>query len=511
MRFGLINILVLLAAVGIGYYWYSNYYEPKITYDYDIIVVGSGLAGLTAAYEANFISSGEQKILILEKEQGYGGNSMKATSGINILNSPIQAKNKIKDSFSLFYNDTIKSGKNLSVPGLVSKLVGDSTNVYDFFTNLKVDLSQIGILGGHSVARTHRPAKTPVGYTLTSTLYKTILAENKNTTFYSNVTVVDLVYNKRTSTVQGVIYRKNINHELHTVYAKSVILATGGFVHDFSDINNGGESLLKKYVPHLMKFPTTNGPQAQGLGVKMAKRIGAGLVDMDQVQLHPTGFVDLTNRYDKKKFLAPELIRGVGAIILNQEGKRFCNEIGTRDYVTNRILKNAKKQNSDNIDQYEAYMVLNQKAVDNYGPNLQFYIKKGLIGKYDNFKQFSDRFGIDYSTLSQTINSYNKNVNGTKDEFGKVLFPQQFDINDVVYIAVICPSIHYTMGGLKMSNNGEILRPDGTPIKGLFGAGEVTGGVHGGNRLGGNSLLECAVYGRRAARAAVENTFRRTN
>ena len=511
MRFGLINILVLLAAAGIGYYWYTNYYEPKITYDYDIIVVGSGLAGLTAAYEANFISSGEQRILILEKEQGYGGNSMKATSGINILNSPVQAKNKIKDSYSLFYNDTIKSGKNLSVPGLVSKLVGDSTNVYDFFINLKVDLSQIGILGGHSVARTHRPAKTPVGYTLTSTLYKTILAENKNTTFYSNVTVVDLVYNKRASTVQGVIYRKNVNHELHTVYAKSVILASGGFGHDFSDINNGGESLLKKYVPHLMKFPTTNGPQAQGLGVKMAKRIGAGLVDMDQVQLHPTGFVDLTNRYDKKKFLAPELIRGVGAIILNQEGKRFCNEIGTRDYVTNRILKNVKKQNSENIDQYEAYMILNQKAVDNYGPNLQFYIKKGLIGKYDNFKQFSDKFGIDYSTLSQTINSYNKNVNGTKDEVGKVLFPQRFDINDIVYVAVICPSIHYTMGGLKMSNNGEILRPDGTPIKGIYGAGEVTGGVHGGNRLGGNSLLECAVYGRRAARAAVENTFRRTN
>ena len=379
MKFGIINILVLLAAAGIGYYWYTNYYDSKITYDYDIIVVGSGLAGLTAAYEANFISSGEKKILILEKERNFGGNSMKATSGINILNSPIQAKNKIDDSFSLFYNDTIRSGKNLSVPGLVSKLVGDSTNVYDFFTNLKVDLSQIGILGGHSVPRTHRPEKAPVGFTLTSTLFKEILRNNRNTTFYSNVTVVDLIYNTRASAVQGVIYRRNANNQLVTVHAKSVILASGGFGHDFSDINNGGESLLKKYVPHLMKFPTTNGPQAQGLGVKMAERIGAGLVDMDQVQLHPTGFVDLTNRYDKKKFLAPELIRGVGAIILNQEGKRFCDEMGTRDYVTNQILKNVKKQNSENIDQYEAYMILNQKAVNNYGPNLQFYIKKGLL------------------------------------------------------------------------------------------------------------------------------------
>ena len=104
---------------------------------------------------------------------------------------------------------------------------------------------------------------------------------------------------------------------------------------------------------------------------------------------------------------------------------------------------------------------------------------------------------------------YNKNVNGTKDEFGKVYFPQQININEELYVAVVTPSIHYTMGGIKMTKNGEIQKESGEVIKALFGAGEVTGGVHGGNRLGGNSLLECAVFGRRAARSAVEYVHKR--
>ena len=152
-------------------------------------------------------------------------------------------------------------------------------------------------------------------------------------------------------------------------------------------------------------------------------------------------------------------------------------------------------------------MLLNQPAVDNYGPNLQFYIKKGLLTKYDNFKSFADKFSIKYENIKETVEKYNKNKNGTADEFGKTLFLQTFDLTQPIYAAVVSPSIHYTMGGLKMSPNGEILKSNGEKINGLFGAGEVTGGVHGGNRLGGNSLLECAVFGRRAARSAVEHAF----
>ena len=469
------------------------------TYDYDIIIVGSGLAGLSAAYEANDISNGSLKICILEQEPKYGGNSMKATSGINMLNSPLQKKENIKDSFDLFFNDTRKSGKYINDINLVSTLVNDSTDIYNYFTKQKADLSKLGILGGHSVKRTLRPNKFPVGFHLTSTTYKN-LQNNPNIKIYLNTTVTDLIYSKKNNQVEGVYYYKSDNiNKIKYIKSKTVILATGGFGHDFSDEN----SLLKKYVPRLMKFPTTNGPQTKGIGMKIAFKIGAHAVDMEQVQLHPTGFVDLNNRYDNHKILAPELIRGVGAILINQNGKRFCNELGPRDYVSQRIIKNCNLAHTDVIKQYEAFVILNQEGIDEYGGNILFYVNKGLLRKY-TIENFCDEFKLNYTQVILTLEQYNKDYDNKIDEFGKTVFPRKFNLSNYIYAGIVSPSIHYTMGGIKINKDGEIINDDGKVIKGLYGAGEVTGGVHGGNRLGGNSLLECAVFGRRCARSAYQ-------
>ena len=469
------------------------------TYDYDIIIVGSGLAGLSAAYEANDISNGSLKICILEQEPKYGGNSMKATSGINMLNSPLQKKENIKDSFDLFFNDTRKSGKYINDINLVSTLVNDSTDIYNYFTKQKADLSKLGILGGHSVKRTLRPTKFPVGFHLTSTTYKNI-QNNPNIKIYLNTTVTDLIYSKKNNQVEGVYYYKSDNiNKIKYIKSKTVILATGGFGHDFSDEN----SLLKKYVPRLMKFPTTNGPQTKGIGMKIAFKIGAYAVDMEQVQLHPTGFVDLNNRYDNHKILAPELIRGVGAILINQNGKRFCNELGPRDYVSQRIIKNCNLAHTDIIKQYEAFVILNQEGIDEYGGNILFYVNKGLLRKY-TIENFCEEFKLNYTQVILTLEQYNKDCENKIDEFGKTVFPRKFNLSNYIYAGIVSPSIHYTMGGIKINKDGEIINVDGKVIKGLYGAGEVTGGVHGGNRLGGNSLLECAVFGRRCARSAYQ-------
>ena len=512
MNYKTLSHLILLTAISLGIYFYIISNKADINFDYDIIIVGSGLAGLTAAIEANFISNSKLKILLLEKEEKYGGNSMKASSGINILSSPIQARDHISDSFDLFYADTIKSGKQHSIPELVSTLVTDSHNIYDFYTNLQIDLSKVGMLGGHSVPRTHRPATTPVGYTLTSSLYKIITTQYTDSIHIAtNTTVLELLYDRSNNIVNGVSYKNETTGTKGVLYSKTIILATGGYAHDFiNDGDNDSDSLLKQYVPHLMNFPTTNGPQAKGHGVKMARKIGAGLIDMDQVQVHPTGFVDLKDRFNKKKILAPEIIRGVGALLLNQNSERFCNELGPRDYVSQQIIKHCNKQTANvNIDQYEAIMILNQRAVDVYGPNMQFYLKQGLVQRYPNAKAVAEKFELDFGKMKHTLEMYNKNVNGTKDEFGKVYFPQQISVDEELYVAVVTPSIHYTMGGIKMTKDGEIQKESGEVIKALFGAGEVTGGVHGGNRLGGNSLLECAVFGRRAARSAVEYVHKR--
>ena len=486
----------------------NKYFGSKTNYDYDLIIVGAGLAGLTSAFEANKLSEGQKKILILEKLPKFGGNSAKATSGINMLNTPLQEKEGVKDSFDLFYKDTMKSGKNLSKPKLVSTVVNDSHYLYDFFTKeIGSDISKLGLLGGHSVARTHRPTQATIGYHLVQTVYNKIKTIKSIKTIF-NATVSELLTNDQKTKIIGVKYYLNENSKnLITLSAKAVILASGGFGHDF----DSEDSLLKEFVPDKMKFPTTNGKQTQGIGVKMARKIGIGLTDMNQVQIHPTGFVNLNNRYEKNKILAPELLRGVGGILINQKGERFCNELGTRDYVSQKIIENCKMAKSNTITQYESFMLINQKAIDVYGGKVTFYIDKGYLRKYNTFKEFAEKMNISkyYDNLVKTIKEYNESADSKKDKFGKKVFPQKFDLNDYIYAGIITPSIHYCMGGVTMNENGELIKTDGKIMNGLFGAGEVTGGVHGGNRLGGNSLMECGVFGRRTARAAVEyiNTF----
>jgi len=514
-------ILVFAIIIGVGIRKYPtelNHYVTNIleitrlknlfkssttTYDYDLIIVGSGLAGLTAAFESNKLFNGEKKILVLEKMPKFGGNSAKATSGINMLNTPLQEKEGVKDSYEIFYKDTMKSGKNLSQPKLVSTVVNDSHLLYDFFTKeIGSDISKLGILGGHSVARTHRPTKETIGYHLVDTVYKKV-KDIKSINIIFNATVCELITDEKKTSINGIKYYLNEDTKnIIELKTKSIILATGGFGHDF----DSEDSLLKEFVPDKMKFPTTNGKQTQGIGVKIARKIGIGLTDMSQVQIHPTGFVNLDDRYAKNKILAPELLRGVGGILINQKGERFCNELGTRDYVSQKIIQNCEMAKDNTITQYESFMLINQKAIDVYGGKVDFYIKKGYLRKFDSIKLFTEKLGISkyYDNLVKTIKEYNESADKKMDQFGKKVFPQKFDLKDYIYVGVITPSIHYCMGGLTMTQNGELIKTDGKIMNGLFGAGEVTGGVHGGNRLGGNSLMECGVYGRRAARAAVE-------
>ena len=429
-------ILVIAIIIGTGIKKYSSHFPKYITdmleitrlknkffgkttnYDYDLIIVGSGLAGLTSSFEANKLFNGEKKILILEKMPKFGGNSAKATSGINMLNTPLQEKEGVKDSYEIFFKDTMKSGKNLSKPELVSTVVNDSHYLFDFFTKeIGSDISKLGLLGGHSVARTHRPTKATIGYHLVETVYKKV-KEIKSIKIIFNATVSELLTNEQKSRITGVKYYLNEDSKnLITLSTKAVILASGGFGHDF----DSEDSLLKEFVPDKMKFPTTNGKQTQGIGVKIARKIGIGLTDMKQVQIHPTGFVNLEQRYEKNKILAPELLRGVGGILINQKGQRFCNELGTRDYVSQKIIENCEMAKSDTITQYESFMLINQKAIDVYGGKVDFYIKKGYLRKYDSFKIFAEKMNISkyYDNLIKTIKEYNESSDTKKDKLEK--------------------------------------------------------------------------------------------
>uniref|UniRef100_A0AC35GKD3 FAD-dependent oxidoreductase 2 FAD binding domain-containing protein n=1 Tax=Panagrolaimus sp. PS1159 TaxID=55785 RepID=A0AC35GKD3_9BILA len=300
-------------------------------------------------------------------------------------------------------------------------------------------------------------------------------------------------------------------HFLEEIKGKAVILATGGFSADRSEDG----SLLKEYASDKLKLPTTNGPFATGDGIKMARAMGAGVIGMKDVQVHPTSFIDPKNPADTTKFLAAEALRGKGAILVNEKGERFGNELGRRDYLTAKIYKHCGvSEESDN--HHIAFMLMNDKAADSFGrPAFNFYANiKGFFKKFDNAKLASEYMKAPFEIFKSTLLNYNEYVEKAetgekvKDKFEKITFPVAFNPEEPIYVAQITPALHFTQGGLKIDRQAFVYSEFmEKPFKGLLAAGEVTGGVHGRNRLAGNSLLECVVFGRIAGRNAAQINY----
>ena len=316
-----------------------------INNNYDAIIVGSGLAGLSAALR---ILDRGGSVLIVEKEATIGGNSAKASSGMNA----------VVDTASAFTADTVKSaGSSANLP-LISALVDGSSDALEWLrSRADVDLSLRARLGGHSEARTHRPSNGMAGaeiiYAMQREVKKFVDGGRRGSgpsgrgraTFLLQTTVVDLVVRNSDRSVVGVEYRptgtrnSNSNNSTKIALAPAVILATGGFAADRSE-----GSILSSVRPDLLHFPTTAGAFSTGDGINLAafnsssSSIKAGLVDMAHVQLHPTGWVDPSDPSSPTKILAAELLRGVGGILVDPSGRRFCNELGTRKYVADKIL-----------------------------------------------------------------------------------------------------------------------------------------------------------------------------
>ncbi|VDO09252.1 unnamed protein product, partial [Haemonchus placei] len=294
--------------------------------------------------------------------------------------------------------------------------------------------------------------------------------------------------------------RKEIN-------GKAVILTTGGFSAD----RNEDASLLHEFASDKLRFPTTNGPFARGDGVKMARAMGAQVVGMERVQIHPTAFVDPADPSAGTKFLAAEALRGKGAILINSKGVRFANELGRRDYLTDRILKECEP-----IDEFQggsaglsaAIMLMNDEAADAFGrPAFGFYANvKKFFTKYDSAQKLAAAAGIPVDVLEKTLVDYSEYVKSSskgkttkvsgafdcgrrnsiihpievtmylKDPFGKTVFPVAILPDQPIYAAIITPAIHYTMGGLRIDKDARVHNEFmNQPFKGLLAAGEVTG------------------------------------
>lgn len=302
--------------------------------------------------------------------------------------------------------------------------------------------------------------------------------------------------NREGNQVTGVTY--SFNGE-DTVVEGPVILATGGYAADFT-----ADSLLKKHRPDTFDLSTTNGAHATGDGHKMLMKIGANGIDMDKVQVHPTGLVDPKDPTAKTKFLAAEALRGEGGLLLNSKGQRFTDELEHRDYVSAKLWEEKEK------GLWPVRLVLNSKASNVLDFHTRHYSGRGLMKKMTG-KELAKDIGCSEAELSKTFQDYNTYAKGdAKDPFGKKYYHNfPVEINDDFHVAVMEPVLHFTMGGIEINDQAQCLNESGKPFDGLFVCGELAGGVHGANRLGGSSLLGCVVYGRVAGDSASKYLFQR--
>ena len=497
----------------------NNATAEDSTVDADVVVVGAGGAGMTAAITA---AAEGKSVVILESQSMVGGNSVRATGGMNAGKTVYQDENEFGesagvektlktaaekyadnetitalaktvseqwaayqanptgyfDSVELMELDTMIGGKGINDPELVETLCANSADAIDWLDEHGITLHNVSSFGGASVKRIHRPVNAE-GKTVSVGSYMIPLLEENcekaGVKMMLDTTATEILTDANGAAVG--VKATGASGETVTVNAKAVVLATGGF--------GANLDMVVKYKPELKGFMTTNAPGIQGQGIEMAQAIGAATVDMDQIQIHPTVEANTAA-------LITEGLRGDGAILINEEGQRFIDEVGTRDVVSAAEIAQTGSY---------SWLVVDQAMAD-ASSVIQGYIKKGYTVTGTTYEELGKAMGVDAAAFAETMEKWNGYVEAKNDpDFGRTSFANP--LNTAPYYAVkVTAGVHHTMGGLKINANTEVLNEKGEVIPGLFAAGEVTGGVHGANRLGGNAVADFTVFGRIAGAAA---------
>ena len=487
--------------------------------DTDIVIVGAGGAGMTAAIAA---ANEGKNVVIVESQAMVGGNSVRSTGGMNAAKTPAQDENEFAesagvektletaasewagneaitaladtvagqwaeyqanpvgyfDSVELMELDTLIGGHGTNDPALVEALCSNSADAIAWLSEQGIELTSVSSFGGASVKRIHRPVDSE-GKTISVGSYMIPLLQAKceelGVEFIMNTTANEILTDANGAAVG--IAATDKNGAAVTVNAKAVILATGGF--------GANLDMVVEYKPDLAGFMTTNAPGAQGQGIDMAVAIGAGTVDMDQIQIHPTVEANTAA-------LITEGLRGDGAILVNAEGNRFTDEVGTRDVVSAAEIAQTGSY---------SWLVIDQAMAD-ASSVIQGYIKNGYTVTGETYEELAEAMGVDAAAFAATMDKWNAAVAaGVDEEFGRTSFANPLDTAPY-YAIKVTAGIHHTMGGLTINPQTQVLAGDGTVSAGLYAAGEVTGGFHGGNRLGGNAVADFVVFGRIAGEQA---------
>lgn len=428
----------------------------------DIVIIGAGGAGLSAAIEA---TNKGAKVILVEKNAFVGGNT-NFSNGMNVAKPNSREGVTQKDSEEAFFNRTMQGGHDLNNPELVRLLANKSAEASKWLDSLESKVN------GSLLEKNHLPNQSTFGMHLVEVLKSN--AELLNIDCRLNSKAISIFSEE--GKVNGIEVETSENTR-YKIYAKAVIISSGGF--------GANKNLIANYNPSLKEFSTTNQPGATGDAFQLVKKLDAALIDMNQIQTHPTVVVG-------KRTTITEGVRGTGAILVNWDGKRFVNEVSTRDTVSLAILKLKSKT---------AFLIFDSKVTEKV-KTVNDYLAEGLLTSSLSIKELAIKIGIDTSEIRITIERYNSFVDNKKDEdFRRLRLSQKID-QPPFYAVEVTPAVHYTMGGLKINSKTEVINGSGQVITGLFVAGEVTGGVHGGNRLGGNSITDIIVFGRIAGKNA---------
>ena len=456
---------------------------PK-TSNYDVVVIGAGGAGFSAAITARNAGA---NVVLLEKMPAVGGNSLISGAEMNAAKNWVQPKLGINDdSPELHAEDTFKGGDgkgDMKVINVMTHQALDAAKWCRDYLGVRFEDDNLFFFGGHSRKR----ALIPVGHTGTEFIAKfQAKADELGIPVITNMKAEELIKNKD-GRVVGV--KATMDGSEYTFNAKGgVVLATGGF--------GANPEMVKKYNPKIdERFKTTDAPGSTGEALYMAERAGAQLVNMGYIQTYPicdpiSGAIELIAdaRFD-------------GAIMLNQEGKRFVEELQRRDVLSEAILNQTGRY---------CWVLWNDKigsisnTVKAHANEYEAFTKQGIMTTCDDLKCIADFTKIPFDQLQKTV----KRVSDMAGKGNDKDFNHRAGLMDMqqgkYYVIKAVPSTHHTMGGVRINEKAEALTAEGKVIPGLWAAGEVTGVTHGTNRLGGNAYTDIIVFGRIAGEAAAK-------
>lgn len=455
---------------------------------FDVLVIGSGFAGLAAAAEA---AAGGNNVVIVEKMPLYGGNSIINGGEYNSYTDLYHLRESLNlgdDSAALHKADTLKGGDFYGNPELVGILTSNSSDALNWMVEdgglqLRHILNRTG---GHSAYRTHTCVEG-VGRGYTEALKR--IAEKRGVKFMLNSPVTWIWREGEDKPVLGVeIDVKGRKRNLRA--KKAVILASGGFSRDIK--------MRMSFNPAIVpEFNCTNQPGATGEMLRYAQAIGADSLQLCFIQLYPyaepeTGTLDSPAVYP---FRGP----GYGLIYVDKKGKRFVNDLERRDVVSHAEINTGMKPTYSVFCQAMIPLMGTQEEIDKG-------IAKGRFVKADSIAELAGKLGLPADALVATVNQHNQYLKEGKDpDFGKPITAKMLPIDKGPFYGIAqWPAVHHTMGGLRINKDAQVIDIWGNVIPNLYACGEVTGGIHGDNRLGGNAIADCVVFGRIAGRNSVK-------